>query len=310
MELLHDARKARKIQLLQHCQSEVLVLTSQTLLEAWSPELAEELENCANRGVRVRLLLDKGGASPSPRISRLLLAGAEFRQGGRHYPWTRRAPVEGEIWTLDRKDAIAVNERLGASHKPHSMVVECLMGEDVAIGAASYFDNRWESSANSTAFSVRHKSYALHSGRQGSNEFFGCLIGAQREIIISLPGGRLAKKVEAALHSALASGLQVTLYVNAEREDAPALKRLRRLAMAGAVLKICGRRLSSECAVVDGQCLYMGSLPSSWEALAPPTSPVFVLRSKAVSAEILEALEGQVSVEITTAPQPGSYAFR
>lgn len=301
MELLHDARKARKALLLQSSQSEVLVLTSQSLLEAWPLDLTDALESCARRGLKVCVLVEAGSLSPSPRVSRLQLAGAEIRQAGRKFPWSfRLSPVQGEIWLFDRNDVVAVNERKGSGHKGISMVVECLMGKEVAHGAAAYFDLRWQHSSTPVAFSVRHKNYALHSGRQGTQEFFGCLLSAKKEISLSLPGSRLSKKVEAALHAALAGGVQVTIYVNAEREDAPALKRLRRLAMSGAVLKICGSRLSSECAIVDGVSLFMGSLPVSWRPWARSHSPVFLVQNQPMSDEILQALEGQVSVEIAT----------
>ena len=310
MELLRESRKARKVLLLQSTQSEVLVLTSQTLLEAWPLDLTDALESCALRGLKVRVLIESGSLTPSPLVLRLQLAGAEIRQASRKFPWSfRLAPVQGEIWLFDRTDVVAVNERKGASHKSFSMVVECLMGKEVAHGAAAYFDLRWQSSSAPVSFSVRHKNYALHCGHQSAHEFFGCLLAAKKEISLSLPGSRISKKVEAALHGAMSGGVRVTIYVNAEREDAPALKRLRRLAMGGAVLKICGRRLSSECVVVDGTSVYIGSLPVSWRPWTRGHSPVFLVQNRGMSDEIVQALESQVSVEIS-APSATHYAFR
>jgi|GEM_PF-5116501 len=301
MELLHDARKARKVLLLQDSQSEVLVLTSQSLLEAWPVDLVAALESCAQRGLKVCLLLESGSLSPTPRVAHLLRAGAEVRQASHKFPWSfQLSPVQGEIWLFDRDVVVAVNERSGAASRQHSMVVECLLGEEVARGTAAYFDLRWQHSAAPVNFSVRHKNYALHTGRQGDEEFFNSLKSAKKEILLSLPGTRLSKKVEAALHQAMANGVQVTIYVNADREDAPALKRLRRLAMAGAVLKICGHRLSSECAVLDGSTVFMGGLPGSWRPWAQAHGAVFLLQNRNMCDEILQALEGQVSVEIAT----------
>jgi phosphatidylserine/phosphatidylglycerophosphate/cardiolipin synthase-like enzyme len=311
MELLLEPSKARKILLLQESQLEVLVLTSQYLLEAWSPELCEALAHCARRGLRVRVLVDAAIPSPSPRLTALQRDGAEVRRAGGIFPLSlRRAPVQGELWILDRKDVVAVNERKRSKHTKLSMAVECLMGEEVASGAATYFDLRWSSASSSVIFSVRHKNYALLSGQKSPNEFFGCLLKAKKTVSLSLPGSRVAKKVESALHQVLESGVGVTIYVNAEREDAPALKRLRRLALAGAVLKICGERLSSECAVIDGTSVYMGSLPSSWRPFTESSSPVFLMRNQRIGVEILAALESQVAVEISAPPAPTSSALK
>lgn len=305
MELLHEPRMARKVSLLQDSQLEVLVLTSQSLLEAWPTPLYDALENCARRGLKVRVLVESGKPKPTARLILLLKSGIEIRHSGKAFPWSfRTMPVQGEIWILDRADIVAVNERRKPTHLEITacMTVECLMGAEVAVGAATYFDLRWQSAAKPVAFSVRHKTYAFHSGHQSAHEFFACLLAAKKEVLLSLPGGRLSKRVEKALHIAITSGVEVTIYVNAEREDAPALKRLRRLAIAGAVLKICGKRLSSECAVVDGNSVYMGSLPASWNPMVRPHSPVFLVQNSSICEEIFTALESQVSVEIVTKP--------
>lgn len=302
MELIHEPRMARKVTLLQDSQLEVLVLTSPSLLETWSPSLTEALALCAGRGLKVRVLVEAASPRPSARLTLLQNSGAEVRLAGKIFPWSFRAmPVQGEMWIFDRTDVMAVNERRALPRQGLTMAVECLMGPDVATGAATYFDMRWQSS-KAVIFSVRHKNYAFHSGREGPKEFFGCLISAKKEILIALPGSRVSKRVEEALHTALAGGIQVTAYVNAEREDAPALKRLRRLAAAGAVLKICGNRLTSECALVDGTSAYMGSLPTSWNPLVRKHPHVFLVQNRAICEEIFTALESQVSVEITAKP--------
>ena len=312
MELLRESRTARKILLLQECNSEALVLTSRSQIEAWPAELAQALEACARRGVKVRVLAESGSLSNLPRAAALLAAGAELRQSRGMLAWLPAPrPVQGEVWIFDRREVMAVNERRHHPGLALSLSVECLLGAEVAHGASAYFDHRWASSARPIAFSVRHKSYALHSGRHSRAEFFACLMAAQKEIVLSLPGSRISKPVEGALHAALSHGVKVTLYLNAEREDAPALRRLRRLTGHGALLKICGRRLRSECALVDGQAVYMGLFPASWRPLPAPEAPSFFVQDPRICRELLEALEGQVSVEISRAsPPPGRFAFR
>lgn len=312
MELLLESRMTRKILLLQESKSEVLVLTSRSQIETWPTELAEALESCARRGLLVRVLAESGNLSTCARAGRLGEAGAELRQSRGMLSWLPgQRPVQGEIWVFDREEVVAVNERKAHSSLPVSLSVECRLGAEVAHGTAAYFDLRWGSGAAPVSFSVRHKSYALHSGQQSAAEFFACLMLAKEEISLSLPGSRLSKRVEAALHGALSHGVRVTIFLNAEREDAPALRRLRRLHEAGATLKICGRRLRSECAIVDGQAVFMGSLPSSWHPLPAVQAPAFLVQNRAICHDLLGALEGQVSVEISRAPATrGRYAFR
>ncbi len=309
MELLHEPRMARKISMLDDCQQEVLVLTSRTLLEGWEPGLNESLRNCAARGLRVKVLVEKRGFSHFPSPTSLRESGVEVRESTKRFSWMWNPyPVQGELWIFDRGALIAANERLSGA--PSALAVECLLGPDAALGTAAYFDHRWESASAAINFSVRQKNYAFYSGQRARNEFFACLLTAQEEITLSLPGGRISRKVALALHSALAEGLKVTIFANAEGDNAPALRRLRRLAGAGALVKICGRRLKSECALVDGNSIYMGSFPSSWQPWPREVSPVFVLQDRHVSHEILEALEKQVSVEINGERASNFYAYR
>jgi hypothetical protein len=187
--------------------------------------------------------------------------------------------------------------------------VELRLGREAAHALAAYFDRRWDNEAEPLAYSVRHRDYAFHSGRKAELEFFGCLVSAQRDIALSLPGGRISRRVAAALHVALREGIRVTVFTNADRDDGPGLRRLRRLSAAGAAVKICGRRLGSECAVVDEQSIYLGSFPASWHRWAPAPAPVLVVRDRDTGRELLHTLETQVSVEISRAPA-ASHAAR
>ena len=80
MELLRESRTARKILLLQECNSETLVLTSRSQIEAWPDELAQALAAGARRGVKVRVLAESGSLASFPRAAALLAAGVELRQ--------------------------------------------------------------------------------------------------------------------------------------------------------------------------------------------------------------------------------------
>lgn len=299
MELLHEPRMARKIEILSSCESELLVLTSRPLLESWPIELCRALEACAARGVGVRVLLEGNFSGIPPAAEPLRRAGAQIRSLAPRFSWLRRArPVQTELWILDRSQLLAVNERVaGTDSFPTALRMECLLGAEAAHGMAAFFEQRWSTTQHLT-FSVRHKSYSFHSGHQAESAFFSCLLGAQNEVSLSLPGGRISRGVAAALHEALNQGIRVTIFTNAEGDNAPALRRLRRLSANGASVKICGRRLRSECAVVDHASIYMGSLPSSWMPLRKNLFPVFVMHDRQMGSEILEALERQVSVEI------------
>ncbi|HEY8278392.1 MAG TPA: hypothetical protein VIH99_02130 [Bdellovibrionota bacterium] len=299
---------ARITRLLHASRHEVLLLTSQRLLEQGSPDLLKALESCAQRGLRVKVLVEAPSISDSRVISVLQSAGAEVLRARKKFSWFfRPLVVHSEVWIFDRQELINSNERVRSDRDAADpfMTMECQLGSDVASGAASYFDMRWDSQALPASFSVRHKDFGCHSGSQAELEFFGALAMAQREILLSLPTSRVSKRVEGALHAAIASGVAVTLFANADGDNAPALKRLRRLANAGATVKICGRRLGSECAIIDGGAVFMGSLPSSSRLWRREAFPVFVLQSEALSAELRTALESQVSVEINNlAPSP------
>lgn len=305
---------ARKNQLLRNAQREVLVLTSRALLESWSSELQQNLKDCARRGLCIRLLVENSGISSFPALEPLRASGIEVRQSAQRFSWMFRSfPVQGEMWIFDRAELVTGNQRVSGSpsSRPLALAVECLLGADAALGTASYFEQRWESAAAAALnFSIRQKNYAFHSGTRARGEFFACLLNAQREITLSLPGERISRGVSQALHAALTEGLKVTIFANAESSDAPGLRRLRRLAAAGASVKICGRRLKSECAIVDGTSIYMGSFPSSWQPFARGTCPVFVVQDRSGSAEILAALEAQVSVEINGDRTSHFYAYR
>lgn len=300
MKLLLESRTTRKILLLQGSQSEILILSSRPQIEAWPAELAHALEACARRGIRVRVLAENESISASERAASLESAGAEFRQCRGALAWLpRQRPLNGEFWIFDRAEVMAVNARSARPSLSLSLSVECLLGSDVAHGAAAYFDQRWSSSSGPVAFSVRHKNYSLYSGSQSAEEFYACVVLARKEIVLSLPESRISKRVEGHLHAALSRGVRVTVFLNAEREDAPALRRLRRLTVSGAVLKICGRRLRSECAIVDRETVYMGAFPTSWRPLPLSEAPSLLVQNEEISRELIEALEGQVSVEIS-----------
>jgi hypothetical protein len=308
MEMLHglslEQRTARKILLLEDCQSEVLVLTSSRLSDTWSPALREALAGCARRGLRVRLLLDSGSAAAREAAVRMRSIGLEVREAPKRLSLVLRPfPVHSEVWVFDRATAVTVNERLAATPEPErregALRVECLFGTETARGIASYLDRRWEIEGRSLAFSVRHKSFSFHGGDRAELSFYACLLGAQKCITLSIPGGRVSRRVAAALHVALREGIRVQLYTNADRDDAPGLRRLRRLSSSGAVVKICGRRLRSEGAVIDGQDVYLGSLPASWHRWTRGSCPVFVVNDGRAAQELLGALEAQVSVEVS-----------
>lgn len=307
-----EQRTARKILLLQDSQTEVLVLTSPRLYESWCSSLKVALRNCVLRGVRVRILLD---TVPNPSAAEeLRRAGLEVRQAPKRFSWVLRPfPVHSEVWNFDRDVAVTVNERAFAgatSRLSPGFLAECLLGTETARGLASYFDRRWETDGQPLAYSVRHKSYSFHGGLRAELAFFDCLLGAQSTITLCVPGGRVSRRVESALHSALREGISVELFTNADRDDAPGLRRLRRLSSAGAVVKICGHRLSSELAVIDGQALYLGCLPTSWHRWTRGSCPVFVLNDGRAATDLLTALEAQVSVEVAGPSLAPSLAFR
>ncbi|MGZ3653038.1 MAG: hypothetical protein ACXVB9_12845 [Bdellovibrionota bacterium] len=304
MELVLGQSMARKVLLLQSCQTEILVLTSASLAKSWSPALTGALQACAQRGVKVRILLESGRPVTLPALSAL---GAEVRTANRsRWSWMLRAfPVRSELWVFDGEEALSVNQRTGSTSPP----MECLMGADAAHGLTTYFERRWDNGSLALTFSVRHKHYSFHSGRRADLQFFSCVLHAQREITLYLPGGRVSRTVEGALQRALSHGLTVNVFTNAERDDTPALRRLRRLAAAGATVKICGNRLSSEGAVVDGQSVYLGPLPASWHRWSRGSCPVFVVNDRQLSQDLLGALDLQVSVEVSGSPSR-TYAFR
>lgn len=308
MELLRAQSGARKSLLLNACQTEVLVLSSPRLIGAWSDSVVKALGDCARRGLAVRILLERGPRPDSATLAVLREAGAEIRQVPRPFSWILRTfPVHSESWIFDRAEALTVNERVPSDpfrQNGPALQVECTLGTEAALGLASYFDRRWEAETHQLAFSVRHKSYAFHSGRNAELEFFECLLAAQESIVLCLPGGRVSRRVERALHVALREGLRVQIYTNAERDDAPGIRRLRRLSIAGALVKICGNRLRSEGAVLDEMAVYLGSLPTSWHPLRRASCPVFVMRDRAAARDLLSALEAQVSVEIAPALTP------
>ncbi len=297
MDMIHEPRTARKILLLKDSQKEALVITSRTSFESWSESLILALESCAQRGIKIFLLVEGSGFRSSPRAARLQLAGAKIRFHSNILPWLpTRGSLRGEIWLFDRNCALTGDR---------------FLGREIATGAAAYFDLRWQSSsAAPVAFSVRHKNYSFHIGPESEQEFFACLLSARREIILSLASSRISRKVESALRQALSRQVSVTIYVSAEREDAPALKRLRRIAASGALLKICGRQLSSECVLVDNSLAYMGSLPRSWNPLSAELSPSFLVQNHLVCGEILQELESLVSVEIRVPTSPSLFPMR
>jgi hypothetical protein len=196
---------------------------------------------------------------------------------------------------------LMMNERISTARRGEGnfpLAVECLLGEDAAQTTAAYFDLRWHSAQAPLAYSAKNKNFSFHIGRESEPEFFGCLFRAKKNVTLSLPSGRLSKKLERALCQALERGLLVTVYANAQSSDAPSLRRLRRLTEAGLTLKICGQRLGSEFAIADGQSVFMGSLPTSWKPWRSAAGPAFVMQNHKMSQEILSALESQVSVEI------------
>jgi hypothetical protein len=69
MVLLDGQSMARKIRLLDDCQSEVLVLTSSRLAKSWNPDLTQALRACAARGVKVKVFLEAG--PPDGELTRL-----------------------------------------------------------------------------------------------------------------------------------------------------------------------------------------------------------------------------------------------
>jgi phosphatidylserine/phosphatidylglycerophosphate/cardiolipin synthase-like enzyme len=278
---------ARKILLLQDTQSEVLVLTSSRFTQSWSAELRSAVERCARRGLRVRVLVEDGGP--------VALAGVEQRRVPRSLAQLFRAPtLHSEIWIFDHDVAITANERPG-----ESAPLECLLGAASARGLATYLERRWENGGRPLAYSVRHQGAAFVAGERAEREFFHCLLRAQKEIVLSLPGGRVSRRVERALHAALREGIRVVLFTNADRDDAPGLRRLARLAHAGAALKLCGRRLRSEAAVIDRRGVYLGCFPTSMHRLLrSPAGPVFVAHDTPAANDLLEALDSQVSVDI------------
>jgi phosphatidylserine/phosphatidylglycerophosphate/cardiolipin synthase-like enzyme len=302
---------ARKALLLQRSNSEVLVLTSAPLAESWSQPLVDALLSCAHRGLEVRVLLENGPAARGAHLTALAAAGVSIRQTPRKLSWALRAfPVRAELWVIDREQALSVNQRTAAkAHTARELHMECLMGVEAATGLGAYFDRRWESEVGAMNYTVRHKTYSFRSGRRAELEFFGCLPHARRDVTLCLPGGRLSRAVASALHLALSHGLTVNIFTNADRDDGQAIRRLRRLAAAGASVKICGQRLSSEGAVVDGRYVYLGPLPSSWHRWAEASCPVFVMDNTSLGGDLLQALERQVSVEVSGAQAP-RYAFR
>jgi len=302
---------ARKTHLLNQSQEEVLVLTCEPLPRAWPRELVSSLKACAKRGCRVRILVE--GASrqhSSGPLAELAAAGAELRPLSGRLRWLLGAlPLLAELWILDRRELLAVNRRrrlldLLGEQPSAPQAIELLMGAEMARGAAAYFDLRWKSATAPAAFSVRQKAFALLSGRHAETEFFDGLVAAREEVALCLPGSRVSKRVEAALRAALGNGVRVTIFANAESDDAPALRRMRRLWSAGAMVKICGRRLGSECAVIDGAALYLGGLPGSWKPWLPrEQGPLFVVRDRQASNDLLATLESQVSVEMSGRPR-------
>lgn len=314
MELLHERRTARKVHLLNDSQNEVLVLTSGSLPASWPSELVDSLKSCALRGLRVQVLVQATNRSSlEGSLAELEAAGVELRLSHSKLPFST-LPVQAELWIFDRSELITVNRRVPAGLSASAALppaIEFLMGADVAHGASAYFELRWKSATSPIAFSVRHKQFAFHGGQQAELEFFSCLLSAREEVSICLPGSRVSKKVESALRAALESGLKITIYANADGDNAPALKRLRRLWSAGAVVKICGHRLSTECAVVDGTFVYMGSLPSSWRPwVLRGHCPVFVVQNRDACRDLLNTLEAQVSVEMSSQRNSPSLAFR
>jgi phosphatidylserine/phosphatidylglycerophosphate/cardiolipin synthase-like enzyme len=214
----------------------------------------------------------------------------------------RPFPVHPEVWSFDRKAAITANERV-VSAPPTGIAsafrADCLLGEESANGLASYFEQRWQLEGRSLAFSVQQRDFKFQGGLRADLSFFSCLLGAQDEIVISLPGSRVSRMVANALQEALRQGIHVQLFTNADRDEAPGLRRLRRLAAEGAVLKICGRRLRSEFVIIDGQAVYLGSLPSAWHRWTRSSSLSFVVNDSETAGDLLGALEAQVSVEVS-----------
>jgi hypothetical protein len=49
--------------------------------------------------------------------------------------------------------------------------------------------------------------------------------------------------------------------------------------------------------VIDGDAVYLGSLPSSWSRWSGSTCPVFVVHDARAAGGLVEALERQVAVE-------------
>lgn len=298
---------ARKALLLQSCKSEVLVVTSISLAESWSPGVADGLAACARRGLDVRMLIESGAGTRSARIASLQAAGVRVRFAPpKRFSWALNAfPVRAEVWVLDRRQVLTVNHRSSPrATSARELQLECLMGEEAAVGLFTYFERRWESEAGALNYSTRHKTYAFRSGRRAELEFFGCLPHARRDVSLCLPGGRVSRAVASALHVALSHGLSVNIFTNADRDDAPALRRLRRLSAAGATVKICGQRLSSEGAVVDGRFVYLGPLPSSWHRWTDSSCPVFVMDNTRLGNDLLQALDRQVSVEVAGSSAP------
>src|SRR5438067_2099099 len=90
---------ARKIQLLQDSQTEVLLLTGPRFTANWAGALMEALTECAQRGLRVRLLLESGAKQNTALLADLRSAGIDVRLAPKRLSWLWRPfPVQSEIW--------------------------------------------------------------------------------------------------------------------------------------------------------------------------------------------------------------------
>jgi cardiolipin synthase len=324
--LLHrgDVHFDRLAEAIAIAESEVAVEMYQLVPDAVGVRVMIGLAAAADRGVRVRLLLDAwGSAGMAPWLRRLRRRGVEARWYAPWRPWnspTRRTHrklvvVDGacaSIGGMNLTSQFSEEQRGRQAWRDVSLWLE---GEAAAILAAQ-FEEAWRQNGGtprpvpqrqaSEAGGDRAIVVGGADGRHGHGDAYRALVDeARRELLIANPYFMPGEGFRARLVAAVRRGVRVVVVVPG-RSDLPAFKHAARrhfAALLRAGVEIWERRdrmIHAKVAVVDGSVAAVGSVNVNRRSFAG-NSEALVLTDE---PRVVDGLHGLVLGESLAAAEP------